>query len=494
MSASPPAALPPSVLPLASGARLCRQDGRHRVEYRLEIPYFAWMWRPLVARRARAVERAADAGRALPDDLPWWAPPVPQDARTTGVVACVCLLSALWSYGGGTGGLLTQTLPYAAKVYGVGDAALGDGLAVVRAGALLALALGLLADRVGRRRFILHAVVVHCVLTAVIGLAPSFAAYVGAHLLLRCLDIALGIALGVLAVESVPAGNRAVTLSLVLLANGAGLAAAVAVLPVAAAGRGGFAAVYGAQLVVLPLALSAARRLQESRRYLAHARQPHRYRELLRRPYPRNLALVGGAAMLGAAFWVPATEFFNRYLDDVHGFSAWEIVFFLAVTGAPSFLMLAAGGRWADLRGRKVVGVPLLAGATAAYAGFYLAEPPWIWPLAFTGAMLGSAGSAALAPYRSELFPTRVRAGANTLVTAAAVVGSAIGLVTAGRLAAELGTGGAIAALAGLPVVAGVIVVLGFPETARRELEETSSEASALAHPEPQATGGPAPV
>jgi len=162
-----------------------RRDGRPVVRYRLAIPYFGLLWRPLVARRARQVEAAAEAGRPLPDDVPWWAPPVPQDPRTTASVAAICLISAAWSYGGGTGGLLTQTLPYAAKVYGVGDAALGTGLAVVRIGVVLALALGLLADRVGRRRFVIVAVVAHCVLTAAIGLAPSFVTYIGAHVILR---------------------------------------------------------------------------------------------------------------------------------------------------------------------------------------------------------------------------------------------------------------------------------------------------------------------
>jgi predicted MFS family arabinose efflux permease len=408
--------------------------------------------------------------------VPWWAPPVPQDERATATVAAICLLSGLWSYGGGTGGLLTQTLPYAAKVYGVGDAALGTGLAVVRIGAVLALALGLLADRAGRRRFILVAAVAHCLITAAIGLAPSFAAYIGAHVLLRCLDIALGIALGVLAVESVPAGNRAVTLSLILLANGVGLAAAVAVLPVAAAGRGGFAAVYLAQLLALPFVLHAGRRLPESRRYLTHAAERHRYRELLRAPYRRRLLMVGGAALLGAAFFVPATEFYNRYLDSVHGFSAFELVAFLAITGLPSFAMLLLGGRLADVRGRKVVGIPLLGGATLAYAGFYLADQPWIWLLAFAGNMLGSAGGAAIAPYRAELFPTRVRSAAGTAVIASAVIGSMVGLAAAGQLAESLGIGAAVAVLAVLPVIAGVIVVLWFPETARRELEDTSGD------------------
>ena len=67
---------------------------------------------------------------------------MPQGARATSAVACLCLIAATASYGGGTGGLLTQTLPYAAKVYDVGDAALGTGLALVRVGVLLALALG----------------------------------------------------------------------------------------------------------------------------------------------------------------------------------------------------------------------------------------------------------------------------------------------------------------------------------------------------------------
>ena len=125
--------LDPRALPLASEAVLERgDDGRHHVRYRLPIPYFAFAWAPLVRRRARRVEEAADAGRRLPVDVPWWAPPVPQDSRATATVACLCLIGAVSSYGGGTGGLLTQTLPYAAKVYDVGNATLGTGLAIVR--------------------------------------------------------------------------------------------------------------------------------------------------------------------------------------------------------------------------------------------------------------------------------------------------------------------------------------------------------------------------
>jgi hypothetical protein len=99
-----------------------------------------------------------------------------------------------------------------------------------------------------------------------------------------------------------------------------------------------------------------------------------------------------------------------------------------------------------------------------------------IWPLALAGAMLGSAGGAALAPYASELFATRIRSEAQTLTLVMGVTGSAAGLAVVGLLSDPLGLGPSIALLAALPLGALAIVAAAFPETARRELEETSGE------------------
>ncbi|MEA2404963.1 MAG: hypothetical protein QOE08_1610, partial [Thermoleophilaceae bacterium] len=110
--------LSPETLPLADAAELTRgPDGRHRVEYRLPIPYFRLIWALPVRRRARRIEAAADAGRALPSNVPWWAPPVPQSPRESAAIASIALIALLTGYAGGTGGLLTQTLPYAGKVF-----------------------------------------------------------------------------------------------------------------------------------------------------------------------------------------------------------------------------------------------------------------------------------------------------------------------------------------------------------------------------------------
>src|SRR5437588_925051 len=463
-------------LPVAADAVLREADGAHRVGYRLPVPYFGLLWAPWVARRARQVERAADAGEPLPSDTPWWAPPAPIDARASESLAALCLISLLWRYGGGALSLLSLTLPYAADVYSVGNRGLATGLAVVRAGVLLALLLGPLADRFGRRRLVVAAACAHCVLAGALGLAPSFELYISGHVLLRCVDTALGIAVGVLVAEIVPAGSRAVALSLVGLAGGGGIVLAVTSLPLAAAGRAGFAAVYLLQLLAIPLILHAAGHIAESPRYLRHAGEPHRYREVLTGLYRRRLLLLGGTSFLAAAFTAPTLEFTTRYLHRTHGFDSFEIVVFLAVTGLPSFPMLILGGRLADVIGRKAVGIPLVGASALAYAGFYLASGALIWPLALAGAMLGSAGGAALAPYGSELFPTRIRSEAQTLALVMTVTGSASGLGVVALLSGSLGLGPSIAVLAVLPLVALAVVSLAFPETARRELADTSGE------------------
>ena len=94
--------------------------------------------------------------------------------------------------------------------------------------------------------------------------------------------------------------------------------------------------------------------------------------------------------------------------------------------------------------------------------------------------MLGAAGGAALAPYASELFATRIRSEAQTLHLVTAVVGSAAGLGMVALLSGSIGLGHSIAILAVLPFAGLAIVGLAFPETARRELEATSAEQQAF--------------
>jgi MFS family permease len=275
----------------------------------------------------------------------------------------------------------------------------------------------------------------------------------------------------------VPAGNRTTVVSLLALASGGGSALAVVAIPLAAAGRAGLAAAYGLQLLALPLVLRAIRRLPESERFVRHAGERHGLRELLSAPGVRGrVALLGAVVFLSSLFFAPLTEFYNRYLDRVQGLSAGEIVIFLAVTSAPAIPAVLIGARLADRHGRKRIGLPLGAVGLVAFVGFLLAGGVAIWPLAAIGNALGSAGGVALVVYGPEMLPTRVRAAGNNAILAMSVTGSAIGLVVAGALAHGLGIGHAIAVLAAFPILAGAIVARRFPETAGKELEETSGD------------------
>jgi MFS transporter, AAHS family, benzoate transport protein len=485
--------LPPEALPLTANARLEEVDGRHRVSYDRAVPFFGLLFAPLVRRRAREVEAAADAGGPLPADVPWWSPPAPPTTAESRALASICLIAMMIGYGGGlpaaTGGLLTQTLPYAADVYDVGDRALGIGLAIVRAGVLLAIALGPLADRWGRRRLALRFAAAHCFLVAAIGLAPSFEVYIAGHVALRALDAALGVALIVLLSESVAARNRAISLALLSMSAVGGIAVAVILLPVAAAGRGGFAAVYALQLAALPLIAAAARNLRESERFARAAEERHGLGEALARGHRARLVLVGGSYFLSSIFVAPAVEFLNRYLDDVRGFSSREISVFVGVVFTPALPALIAGARLADTRSRKLVGVGGLTLGTISFAGLFLVPPPWTWLLALGGTLLGAPAAAALATFGPELFPTRIRSAVNLIVIAMGVTGSAIGLVVAGALGDEIGIGKAVASLVAFPLLSALLIALFFPETAGRDLDETSGEGA----PGARAPAGDAP-
>jgi len=466
----------PQVLPVAADATLETIDGQPRVSYRIAFPYFGWMWRPLIARRARQIERAAAAGEPLPDRRPWWGPPDHLDERAQATLAVAAVLTAIYAYGGGSLGLLSLTLPAAADTYSADDDTLAIGLAIVRTGVLLSLLVGTLADRLGRRTVIVWAALAHCVITAVIGLAPSLDLYIGGHVVLRFVDTALAIGLGVIVLEQVSAGARAIALALLTAAGGIGLGLAALALPLASSGRAGFALAYGLQLLAIPLVIDAARRLPESPRYLRHAEERHGYREVLRGVHLRRLALLGGASMLAAVFVAPALEFITQYLDDELGFAPGESVVLFGLMGCAAGPGLFAGALVADLVGRRPVAIPAFTGALLAFLGFYLAGDPWVWILGPASAFFGAAGGSAVGPYGSELFPTRMRSAAQTLILALTILGSIVGLLVVGALSNSIETSQAIAIVGIGPAAAIVVFAAFFPETARRELEETSGD------------------
>ena len=453
-----------------------RTDGTWDVEevtdYRLAVPVWAWLMHFPVRHAIRNRRETHQY---------WWAPPDRLDERAATVLGLLCTIQVIDGY---LGTVLTQTLTFAADEFGHENTAQGIVLAVVRVGVLLALITVALADRYGRKRLMIAAGVGSCVMTAVGAFSPSLWFLGGSQLIARGLSTALGVLIVIMAAEEMPARSRAWAASVLVLCAGLGSGMAVWVLPIADLNERGWRVVYVVPLLGLAVIRWVSQRLPESRRFdLVHNADPDgapssaldtRGRERRR----ERLVLLAVAAFLIAMFAAPASSLQNDFLKDERGFSAGDISLFTIVTSTPAGIGVLVGGYLADRRGRRRVGAAgLVFGATLTAWAFFTSGAA-LWLLTLAGIVLGGLTVPALAVYGPELFGTHDRGRANGLIITVGVAGSALGLLIAGWLSDRLGgeLGPALALLAIGPLSVAALVLLRFPETAGRELEDLNPE------------------
>ncbi|MEO7557111.1 MAG: MFS transporter [Acidimicrobiales bacterium] len=463
--------------------------------------------------------------RRGPGRSPWWTPPAVLDRRAATVLGLLASLAVVDGY---VSTLLTQTITFAADELGATRTDQGIALASVRVGVVLAIVLASRADRVGRRRMLVGAASAACVTAAAGALAPSLAWLSATQLLTTGCAGAAGILIAITAAEEMPAGSRAYAYSLITMAGGLGAGMCLWVLPAADLDVRAWRIVYLVPLLGIPVVAAVARRLPESQRFtraprsgaatrargdraanrnrapsgspgmiepspasaasatpqtasadslgLAGARGDGLPARLLR-GHGRRLALLAGAAFLAALFVAPAFQLQNDFLREQQGFSAARISLFTVVTSTPASLGIVLGGRLADVRGRRVIGaIGLIGGTLGVVASF--ASTGWpLWAWAMGAAIVGGMTVPALGVYRPELFPTGLRGRASASIEAIALTGSAIGLVTVGRLVDRWDDYAVpMAIVAAGPLAAAVLVLFAFPETARRELEDLNPE------------------
>ncbi|HVM06865.1 MAG TPA: MFS transporter [Acidimicrobiales bacterium] len=444
------------VRPAGSDAHEVRQV----VEHELAIPFFGWLF---AIPYERALARLGRPGRH-----PWWAPPDAIDTRAAAMLASLCALAGVAAY---PGVLLTQTIEFAREELGFSEQAQSLALAVVRGDIVVALGLVTLADRRGRRSIALLSLYLGCAMTAVGALSPSVHVLTATQLVARGCITAVAILLGVMAAEEMPAGSRAYAVSLLSVSGALGVALALAVFPVADLDPRGWRIVYVIALVGIPLIAVCAKRLPESRRFTT----PHRDVKLS--SHGRRFWLLAASAFLFAIFWGPAAQYQNVFLRRERGFSAARISLFTVATNVWGGLGIVAGGRLADVRGRRVVAaVGIVGGVGATVLMFFSAGwPVWAWSV--VGSIVGAATVPALSVYGPELFPTSLRGRANGVISALGRIGSVLGLLVLALIVGRQSELAPIMALLALgPALVVVLVLVAYPETAHRELEDLNPE------------------
>lgn len=441
-------------------------DGRSEVTsdagFELAVPYFGFLFVPGVRR---ALRRVPSRDR----HQPWWAPPDRLDERAAGILGVLAAASLVAGY---LGTVLTQTITYAADDFGVaGDRAQGTALATVRIGIALALVLVAIADRKGRRLVLLVAATGGCLFAATGALAPSLGWLTASQTAARAFSTSLALLIAIVAAEEMPRGSRAYAVSVLGMAAALGAGTCVLFLPVADLGDRAWRILYLLPLLALPLVRGIARRLPESRRFGA----PHADVGLA--GHGGRLALLAASAFLLSLFTAPASQFQNEFLRDERGFSAAGIAAFTILTNTPGGIGIVVGGRLADVRGRRIVGAVGLVGGVGATVLMYLSEGPGIYVWSVIGAIVGAATVPALGVYGPELFPTSLRGRANGVIGLCGVLGASAGLLAAGTLSDHFGgLGPALSLLAAGPAVLVALVLLAYPETAHRELEDINPE------------------
>lgn len=438
-------------------------DGTARVteaiEYRLAIPFFGWLF-------ALPFRRALTRGDRR---NPWWAPPDRVDARGATVLGTLAVASVV---GGYLGGLLSHTIAFAGREFDASASAQGTAGIAARFGGVIALLVAAgAADRFGRRRTILLTALLGCVATAIGALAPSLPWHTVAQAVARPLGLALLVCISIAAAEEMPRGSRAYAVSVLGMSAALGSGIGIMALPLADLAPWGWRLLHVLPLLALPFLIGVARHLPETRRF----ERPHVESRFA--GHAARFWLLAVSAILANLFIAPASFFLNKFLVDERGFSATAVAVFTLATATPGAIGVLVGGRLSDTRGRRPVGaVALIVAAIGTVIAFRSAGASlWLWTV--LASVVGSAAVPALGVYGPELFPTSLRGRIGGLLAITSLVGSAAGILIGGAVAdTPGGLANVLVPLALGPLAVAALVLIAYPETAKRELEDLNPE------------------
>lgn len=432
---------------------------------------------------------------------PWWIPPilggVPEvEPRLISLLGMVSLALFFEQY---DNSMLTAALKHIAADLDMPEQSLGLFLAYIRLGALPAFLVVPFADRIGRRRVFLFAVLCYSLGTVVTAFSVTPWQFVAAQTLSRTFMLTASAVAFVIVTEEYPALHRGWAIGMLgaLASCGNGLGAALFAvidrLPY------GWRAMYVIGLVPLLLLPMLRARITETRRFnqrhaaeLAARGEQERgvgawLRPIMRlaRTYPRRalgIAVVGGLMAVGEA---AVFQFTSYFVQNVHGWSPAQFSLMFIVGGGVGIIGNVVAGRLGDRIGRRTIGVAFLA-LFPLFAWIFYHGPGWSLPLAWTlFVFCNVAGGVVVRAFSTELFPTSYRGTSAAWLSLVQSLGWAAGLALV-SLGVSLGSDIARAtSLISLVVLIAAGALLTLPETFQQELEALSADDEEAAFAQP---------
>jgi len=421
---------------------------------------------------------------------PWWLPhilgrvPLGLDERHVALVGVVALAAFFENY---DQSMLTSALKQIREDFALTQSEAATWFGWIRLGAIPAIVVLPLADRLGRRSVFLVAIVGMSIGTLLSGFAPNVESFVAVQTITRTFIVAAISCAIVIIAEELPAANRGWGIGILgaIGAFGYGLGAILyAFIDVLPYGWRAMYMVGGVPLLLMPRFVrtipETARFLEEKAERLAGRRPESGWIsplvELVQR-YPGRVIGVAAMSLFFSTGASPAFGLLSDFVQTTHGWTPANFSTMALIAGTFGIVGNSAMGWAADRWGRRPVaigGFGLF--PVTAFALYFGPETtlPLVWiPFVF----LLTGGNVLMRIIVTELFPTSSRNTAMGWGTLMETLGSAAGYwLVGGFTMVGASTAPAAVGVSVLTLVA-VVVMLFIPETAGRELEETSLRA-----------------
>ncbi|OYU77159.1 MAG: hypothetical protein CFE32_07065 [Alphaproteobacteria bacterium PA3] len=370
--------------------------------------------------------------------------------------------------------LSTLALPQFQQAFGYDDQTSVLIGTIAKIGAIPAVMLTLMADRIGRKPLFLMAILGFSASALLTALAQNPVMLASGLFLTRLFTMVDELLAVVLLAEAAPPQARAWMLGLLSLLGASGDGVALAVYGTFADQPDAWRWMYAAGAVPALLSIIWRLALPESAAFVAASQANQANQFALIRANRRPVILMGIAYFL---FWLPispALSYNSQYLQSV---AKWEPSQVALVSFAAGVIGLAGtflGGRLADRFGRKPVALIATLICVLGLSGVYLSSNQFglVGASLSLGYMAWFAASVALRATMTELIPTKARA----TVAGTSEIGASSGAILGGSLVAFLipvlgGLGHALIAIMPLVILA-LIAIAFLPETKGRVFVE----------------------
>ncbi len=430
-----------------------------------------------------------DPGEQIRPARPWWTFIIPYAGkvpalkqRQWSLLGLLALAEFFEQYDVSLMGLALKQIQAGLQIP---EAEIAGVISLVRIGSLIAFALSVVADRVGRRRLLLITILGFTLCTFATAFAQTPMQFVAMQMAARVFITAETLLAVVVLAEELHARDRGWGIGMLGALGSLGHGASAAVFAAVDFVPYGWRSLYLVGVIPLLFLAYFRQRLPETRRFEEHkaAREHEGLMGGLRpivhlaRMYPRRVAVLA-LALFPFDFVVgTAYAFMPKTLQEVHGYSPGQVTAVFLVGGALGILGNVIAGQLGDRFGRKPVMCVAMVVNALALAGFYNAGGyaiPFLWVAAVFSILAIGILFKALG---TELFPTSHRSTASGVRMVVGTLGGIAGLALEGTLYQLMGShAAAITVMTPVLVLPPIIVGFLLPETAQRELEDISPE------------------